>query len=673
MQYRKEIDGLRALAVVPVIFYHAGFSWFSGGYVGVDVFFVISGYLITSILVQEMEAGSFTLVGFYERRARRILPALIFVMFCTLPFAWRWMSPLQLKEFSQSLVATTFFSSNFLFWNEVGYFAASAAEKPLLHTWSLAIEEQFYLGFPLLLSALMLSGRKRAFIILSLVACASLGISMWAHSPDSEANFYLIHARAWELLAGSLLVFVESRGPLWQKLGKYPSEAVSCFGFALLVFSIVYYNGQTFNSGNYILLPVAGTWLILAFAAPATVVGRVLSQKLMVSTGLVSYSAYLWHQPLFAFARLRDFDMPSHFVFGFLSAITAILAVLSWKYVESPFRNRTRFSRRDVFAFAFVASVSISATGLAGGFSKIGYGRFSQREIAAFEPAHSTEDACDWKAPLPAFPKIETCHIGAPGSERPVVLWGDSHADALLGAAHQALNARSLPGLRVRNANCQPIVGIYSSGKLTPEKIDKCLKSQEALFAYLAALKPRATIIAIRWTFRLFPIQGRIDELSYDNGEGGVEEETYRAYAALTPSGELLFDADSKARAVSEFIKSFKKLGAPVVIQFPVPEVGWNVPNLNFKNLVSKGMIPEIISTSAERFEKRNAFAIGILDAILDSPGVLAVKPGDLFCNSFVAGRCVAQLNQEPFYFDDDHMSRKGADLIVAKILEQLK
>ncbi len=204
MKYRREIDGLRCVAVIPVIFFHAGISIFSGGYVGVDVFFVISGYLITSIIIAEIEAGNFSIKGFYERRARRILPALFFIAFACIPFAWAWMTPSQLGEFFQSLSAVSIFSSNILFWLEIGYFNPAAELKPLLHTWSLAIEEQYYIFFPLFILAIWRFGKGVIFTSLLMIGFASILLAHWGSANHPGANFYLLPTRLWELLIGSL-------------------------------------------------------------------------------------------------------------------------------------------------------------------------------------------------------------------------------------------------------------------------------------------------------------------------------------------------------------------------------------------------------------------------------------------------------------------------------------
>ena len=207
MQYRAEIDGLRALAVVPVILFHAGVEPLSGGYVGVDIFFVISGYLITTLLIEEAERGELSIINFYERRARRILPALFLVMFASLIMSWLWMQPDQMVEFFHSLIAVSTFSSNFLFWMETGYFSPSAEAKPLLHTWSLAVEEQYYLFFPLFISLFWRAGRRVILGLILFGILVSLLLSEWGWRNAPTANFYLAPSRFWELLAGSAAAF----------------------------------------------------------------------------------------------------------------------------------------------------------------------------------------------------------------------------------------------------------------------------------------------------------------------------------------------------------------------------------------------------------------------------------------------------------------------------------
>jgi len=392
MKYRAEIDGLRALAVLPVILFHAGFEWFSGGFVGVDVFFVISGYLITTIIISEMAEGKFSIINFYERRARRILPALFFVMAACLPFAWMWMLPSQLKDFSQSLVAVSTFSSNFLFWLESGYFSESSELKPLLHTWSLAVEEQYYILFPIFLMLTWRLGIKWVLILLSIVFLVSLGVAVWgtqyaAHPKIISGAFFLLPTRGWELLIGVFAAFYLKYNTHLKS--HTLNQMLSLLGFGMIAYSIIAFDKTTPFPSLYALIPTIGTGLLILCAVPKTLVHRLLSLKYIVGIGLISYSAYLWHQPLFAFARIF-FNEVSLYIFITLILITFLAAYLTWKYIESPFRSKQSISRNNVFIGSFVLAILFIAIGLRGqvkeGFeSRINYNGSDKIEAIAQE------------------------------------------------------------------------------------------------------------------------------------------------------------------------------------------------------------------------------------------------------------------------------------------------
>jgi peptidoglycan/LPS O-acetylase OafA/YrhL len=363
MQYRREVDGLRAIAVLPVILFHAGFNVFSGGYIGVDVFFVISGYLITTILINELEDERFSIARFYERRARRILPALFVVMLACLPFAYMWMLPSQLKDFAQSLVAVVFFGSNILFWRESGYFAADAELMPLLHTWSLAVEEQYYIVFPIFLLLAWRFGRNKVFWSVVVIAAISLLLSEWGWRNKPSANFYLAPTRAWELFAGSICAFLTVGRTLKS------NNVLSAIGLAAIVVSIFAFDDNTPFPSVYALVPVVGTALIILFGRQGTWVAKLLSIRAFVGVGLISYSAYLWHQPLFAFARLRSLTEPSHILMAGLAVAALLLAWVTWRWVEQPFRKRANpvlATQRSVFAASGAVGAVFVALGLAG-------------------------------------------------------------------------------------------------------------------------------------------------------------------------------------------------------------------------------------------------------------------------------------------------------------------
>ena len=366
MEYRREIDGLRALAVIPVMLFHAGFEAFGGGYVGVDVFFVISGYLITSIILTERQAGSFSIVGFYERRARRILPALFLMMFACLPLAWYWMLPGDMKEFSQSLIAVSLFGSNLLFWRQSGYFDTAAELKPLLHTWSLAVEEQYYLFFPLFLILVWKAGKRKGLVMLVALMCVSFALAQWGTLRHPSATFFLLPTRGWELLMGALVAYYLFSSERKRIAGGLLADCLGAIGLLLIGYAIVAFTSQTPFPGAYAFVPTAGVALIILFATKETIVGKLLGGRMLVGIGLISYSAYLWHQPLIAFSKHASAVKPDAIVLVALLISSLALAYLSWRFVELPFRDRRRFTRRQVFMIGALASVLFLAMGVIG-------------------------------------------------------------------------------------------------------------------------------------------------------------------------------------------------------------------------------------------------------------------------------------------------------------------
>lgn len=487
MVYRKEIDGLRAVAVLPVIFFHAGFDIFSGGYTGVDVFFVISGYLITSIILNEKEAGTFTITNFYERRARRILPALFFVIMATLPFAWHWMLPDQLKDYSQSLVAVSIFSSNILFWMESGYFEAAAELKPFLHTWSLAVEEQYYILFPLLILLLWRFGKKFIFATLALIGITSLLVAHYKVANNPSANFYLLQTRLWELLIGSLTAFYHSKNPQQPDKSGFHSitnQALSALGLLLILYAIFTFNKQTPFPSLYALAPTIGTALIILFASERTCIGYFLSNKLFVGIGLISYSAYLWHQPIFSFARLRSTNEPGEYLMIMLGMLSLLLAYITWKFVEQPFRNKTLFSRTTIFRNAAILSILIIGIGTLGntydGFANrtTAYGvSFAESNINnRIQVNYGLNKACENISPSP-----ENCRT----HDKPeILLWGDSFAMHLAqGILASNPDARII---QMTKSLCGPVIGLAPTNKNFPPRwADECIDFNNTVVQWL--------------------------------------------------------------------------------------------------------------------------------------------------------------------------------------------
>jgi peptidoglycan/LPS O-acetylase OafA/YrhL len=511
VKYRAEIDGLRTIAVIPVILFHAGISIFRGGYVGVDIFFVISGFLITSIIARELEENRFSIVKFYERRARRILPALFAVLLVSLPFAWALLMPDDLLDFGKSVVSVCLFVSNLYFWRSSGYFDAAAEGKPLLHTWSLAVEEQYYVLFPLMLMVLWRLGRKRTFYIVCAMALGSLVMSEWAWRHAPTANFFLAPTRAWELFAGSICA-------LWRlDKAERPNGPLAWLGLALIAFSIFVYDEHTPFPSVYALVPVVGTALIILFATSATRVGQLLSTRPMVAIGLISYSAYLWHQPILAFARHYWMSSLSPMFGLLLAAISLAVAYPSWRYIEAPFRRpaATGFNRKQIFGFAAAGLAGFAAIG-AWGIATNGamfrfydtpqraeFARYFQNNAPAWdymEREHMFAKLrydCDFydleadrRGAVSTIPKAQipsSCFVR--DGRKAVFLWGDSHAMALRPGLTTAMPA-DWQILQVATSACPAEV------VRTEDRSNYCKYANGFATRIIATEKPEVVIVA---------------------------------------------------------------------------------------------------------------------------------------------------------------------------------
>lgn len=356
--YRPEIDGLRAVAVVAVILYHAKLGIVPGGYMGVDIFFVISGYLITGIIEAELTAGRFSILRFYERRIRRIIPALMVMMLLSLcvPLAWRLMLPDDLENFGQSLVATTAFANNVLLTLTSGYFDFAIDFKPLAHTWTLGVEEQYYLIVPLLLAGVFrFGGRRLTIAAVALITLGSFAIALACARFAPVAGFYLLPSRAWELGAGSLVTLFAAR-----RSGRDP---LALLGIAMIVAPMLLFGEHAAKTLWPMAIPVVGTCLILAYGRAGTMTARALAWRPAVIVGLISYSLYLYHQPVFAFVRIASLDQPSRATMALLILPIFLLAWVSWRFIERPFRDRERTRTRSVMGFWLVASAAVLAVG----------------------------------------------------------------------------------------------------------------------------------------------------------------------------------------------------------------------------------------------------------------------------------------------------------------------
>jgi peptidoglycan/LPS O-acetylase OafA/YrhL len=665
VEYRREIDGLRALAVLPVMLFHAGFGWIRGGYVGVDVFFVISGYLITSIIVSEKNAGRFTIRGFYERRARRILPALFLVTIACIVPAWFWMLSNQLELFAESVLAVALFSSNLLFWRKSDYFAPAVEDMPLLHTWTLAVEEQFYVVFPLFVLIVWKLGRRCLVAAIALVAALSFGIAEQTSHTHPSAAFYFSQMRAWELMLGALAAFAWMDKRLPHLPGDAGAQVLALAGISLIAFAAFAYGPYTPYPGLYALAPTLGTVLVVLFATPRTLVGRLLSQPPLVGIGLISYSAYLWHQPLFAFARIRSLQAPGAWTMSALILAAFALAYLTWRYVEKPFRNRANFTRPQIFSGAAAVSASLIAIGMVGisakGFEdRIPAAALADLSVLDYHEAR-IEGACNVASGF--RPPEEACLLGDRTAAPRIAIWGDSHAEMQSEALGEALARSGKSALQLTADACFPFTGVRTAG--LSANVD-CIRQTAAVKKFLLERPDIDTVIlAPRWTAYLV-------KEKFDNGEGGAFDD--RMYGE--PTAPFNDDADRRkgiAAAINHGVHEFLRAGKRIVLVYPVPEVGWPVPDMAAKQIFLTGQPAADISTDYDVQKKRNAPAIAVLDALGDHPNLIRVRPDRILCDTFIKGRCIAHLNGVPLYYDSQHLTNAGARFIAEEIARQIR
>ncbi|WP_193161335.1 acyltransferase family protein [Microbulbifer hainanensis] len=652
--YRPDIDGLRAFAVLPVVMAHARVPGFSGGYVGVDIFFVISGYLITGILLREIRAGEFSLASFYRRRARRILPALFAVMLVSTAASWFLLPPDMFSNFAHSLLAALFFVSNFWFWRSTeDYFGQAAELEPLLHTWSLSVEEQFYIGFPLLLCLLARWRWSSAIATVAVLAVLSLAASVWATKTQPFANYFLTPTRGWELAIGALLAM--GALPAVQRRGA--AELAAAAGLAAILVCVLTYDAATPFPGLAALPPCAGAAaLIWAGRQPGTV-SRFLALPLFVGVGRISYSLYLWHWPVLVFLRLYNgaTELPASWVL-YAVVMSVALAWLSWKLVEQPFRTaRPGSLLSSVLQLRLAATAAgvlvMSACAINGGE---GFPERLPRDLyeTYSEASQRTQrqEACMNRAPL----ERQLCEFGSSAApEAHYLLWGDSHAAAFLPGYERWLAVHGARGLAAVKSACAPVLGVVRVDKGAAHQCDVF---NESVMNFLEGRRDLGTVILVaRWAFAV--------EGERAPGEGGTE-------AVLAPSTDGESDGRDNAALVRDgleaTVRKIRATGREVVIVKDTPEIGFSVPvavlNAEF---IGAQLRP---APSRDEVEQRQRRANRIIEDIAEEFDAQDLSPLPLLC----APDCRIEHRGTPLYRDDDHLSAYGARWLVPRLLEVL-
>jgi peptidoglycan/LPS O-acetylase OafA/YrhL len=639
LRYRPDIDGLRAIAVVPVVLYHFGVRPFSGGYVGVDVFFVISGYLITSLIHGEMEAGRFSILNFYERRVRRIFPALFAMLAATAIAALVALFPNALVAFGKSLVATAGFVSNFQFWSEAGYFDAAASEKPLLHTWSLAVEEQFYLLFPGLLLLLRGAGRNRLLAVLGLFLLASLALNIWGIRHWPVSTFYLLPARFWELLLGSFLAVGAFTTPHGVR------NAMSALGLVLIGIAVFTFTAATPFPGENALLPCVGTALIIQGGANGrTAVNDLLANRVFVLIGLMSYSLYLCHWPVFVIAKAYSPDGLGGAATVALIALSAALAALSWRYIERPFRGRSGIlSRNQLFAVAGISIAILAAAGAKMWTTKGLPQRYDARVQTILAEANDTEPRIKRCLGVSAadVTNAKLCKIGTESAPPSFILWGDSHAESMMPALDGAARVKDRAGWFAGNGSCPPLMGVDQ-----PEA-PRCKAFNDAVLKLATSKDINEVFLHCRWA-------------EYAGAAPFIaEDRPIVLNDNRMPNDNLSVFARGLTRTVQMLTAAHKK----VVIIASVPEFREAVPEA-LARIALSGSQRDIRPTRAAYLARQHA-VFDVFAHLQSKFEVTIIYPHELLCAS---GTCEAERDGRPLYRDFHHLSVWGADQLVPLI-----
>ena len=645
MRYRPEIDGLRAIAVTSVVLFHIDVNIFSGGFIGVDIFFVISGYLITSVIKTEVEQKRFSLVGFWERRARRILPPLIFMACVCIVFSIILLTPVDFKNFSQSLAALATFSSNILFWTQTGYFAAPAEVKPLLHTWTLAVEEQFYLLFPIffLLACRYLKGA----LIWILVAGASISfsVSVWGVTHEPIATFYLIPTRAWELLIGASLAF----GVVTPPATKPVSTVAAAIGVVAIVLPIYLYSPNTPFPGLAALPPCIGAALIIySNQNQRNFVYNMLAFEPFRLVGLISYSWYLWHWPaIIIVTYYLDRNVTS--LEGVVVVLVSfILACFSFNFIETPVRRRKILAKRQhLFGVLLGSLAMVGAVGLYGHLNDGLPWRVSPVVQAYAEGANDLNPRrgeCHGMAPKQVL-RHELCKMGFADDAVPSFLvWGDSHGDAMMPAFEKLAQLTGVTGWHATYTACPPLLGVYL---LNRPPTHKCQEFNAAMLSIVRDLGIENVVLIARWSFYVHGGEpGGFDRVrDVFMGVDGMEARTTQENAEVFKVG------------LADTVRALTDAGATVWIVKQVPLQDALPPNSLAKAAMFGRQINKIGRPVSEH-RRRQALVESNFDAVKDENAKL-LDPAEKLCNSL--GHCIVEADQKSLYRDDDHLSTFGA------------
>lgn len=664
INYRPDIDGLRAVAVGSVLLYHAHLLGVSGGYVGVDVFFVISGFLITSILMNDYSSQRFSIARFYERRIRRIFPALIFVLLATSAASIVLLLPSELENFGKSLAATSLFASNINFWQLSNYFDGPGIEKPLLHTWSLAVEEQFYLVWPFVLYLLLRFVDRKfwSYIIFTLMAL-SLGLAEWLTIKSPKTSFYMLPPRAWELALGATLAL----RMVPTLTNQFARESAAIAGLAAIVFSIFFYTPETRFPGFSAILPCLGTWLIIwSGDGPLTTVGKLLSTRPFLFVGLLSYSLYLWHWPILALYQHNWDPEPSWQVSSLLLLLSVVGAYISWRFVEKPFRKSASLDG-NVAAPIVAGSLAMLITGGVGAYLWQTNGlperlppeaRWADQQ--ALDPTHDMP-GCFLSGKVVGSSEFRQCILResddslAPAN---ALLWGDSHASHYATRLYELGKQHSRSFRLASMTGCAPLADATQHDPLgDPDRA--CAQFNREVMQFLESTEQ----------IKLVVISGRWARL-------GGEKRGIAGFRYLTDeSSDVLSPEASKAvfsLAVDRMISRIQAKGIRVVILGPNPEFLESAPRC-----VARAIWREEDPVRCDRARDEAMAEVSWAELALSRltakhPDVTYISTIDALCGDATCP--VSESGKAIYYFDNHHLRNEGAEKVLTRpgFVEQL-
>lgn len=669
LSYRKELEGLRALAVIAVIIYHAnlklfGVQLFQGGFFGVDVFFVLSGYLITGIIRHKMEQGTFSFRDFYWRRAKRIVPAFLTMLLITSGLAYLILLPDDLVVYAKSLQSALYLGSNHFFYSEDSYTAAASIYRPLLHTWSLSVEWQFYVVFPFVIWVINRFFPRYMFGLLLALALVSLQISSFIVKVNPDMAFYLLPTRAWELILGDLVTFYNRTNIGSSAKGSVASiayQSLPLIGLFIVVHSMVFIGHNVPHPSFITLLPVLGTCLFIMFSHKGDVTHEAMSLKPVVGIGLVSYSLYLWHQPVFVFFRFIKHDYFRYEQFLLLVLVSFAFAICSYFFVENPFRKK-EISRKKIIFILIVLLISSAFSFFVQ--KQRGYPERLGVVTTLFKDLNDNSNFKMNGIRCHNQPFDKSCRVMS--DKNNVLLLGDSHAGSIGKHLYNESLKQGMGYINLTPSGCTGINTVRVKRKIKGEVVRKkpCEVASEKISAFLES--PTTPKMKIVFVTRLPQyLSGKV----FNNGLGGLEAgEDYWIEAN---------NGGSAKQAVLDKLSFWASLGHELVLVYPIPEMGWDIPK-RIQQILGEHVLPKskkdaynnlIISVPETTYQKRTSEAFDLLNNV-EGKNVSRVYPHKVFCTE---GHCAANDATSIYYYDDDHLSTHGAKLLVNEIAKYLR